>query len=113
MDAVVQKSSGWLFNKRGSFQKKFRKEIWKPAVDHQYFEMEKVVFNQSSDYRLSQKVACLSVPIQLWYAWSKNRNNKYINFIQNTSKRDLNEHETLKTDMWHEESGLFSIKEAS
>ena len=45
----------------------FIKEIWKPAVDHQHFEMAKVVINQSSEYRLSQKAAYLSVPIELWY----------------------------------------------
>ena len=69
----------------------FIKEIWKPAVDHQHFEMEKAVINQSSEYRLSQEAAYLSVPIELWYTWSKIRRNKYINFIRNLSKSDLEE----------------------
>ena len=67
----------------------FIKEIWKPAVDHQHFEMEKAVINQSSEYRLSQEAAYLSVPIELWYTWSKIRRNKYINYTRNLNKRLL------------------------
>ena len=37
----------------------FIKEIWKPAVDHQHFEMEKAGINQSSEYHPSQEAAYL------------------------------------------------------
>ena len=36
-------------------------------MDHQHFEIEKAVINQSSEYRLSQEAVYLSVPIELWY----------------------------------------------
>ena len=81
-------------------------------MDHQHFEMEKAVINQSSEYRLSQEAAYLSVPIELWYTWSKIRRNKYINYIRNLSKSDLEDHKTLKTDMWYDESDLSSVKKA-
>ena len=79
-------------------------------MDHQHFEMEKAVINQSSEYCLSQEAAYLSVPIELWYTWSKIRRNKYINYIRNLSKSDLEDHKTLKTDMWYDESDLSSVK---
>ena len=81
-------------------------------MDHQHFEMEKAVINQSSEYHPSQVAAYLSVPIELWYTWSKIRRKKYINFIPNLSKSDLEDHKTLKTDMWYEESDLSSVKNA-
>ena len=67
----------------------FIKEIWKPAVDHQRFEMEKAVINQSLEYGLSQEATYLSLPIELWYTWLKIRRNKYINYIRNLNKRLL------------------------
>ena len=81
-------------------------------MDHQYFEMAKAVINQSSEYRLSQEAAYLPVPIELWYTWSKIRRNKYINYIRNLSKSDLEDHQTLKTDMWYYKSDLSSVKKA-
>ena len=81
-------------------------------MNHQCFEMKKAVINQSSEYRLSQEAAYLSVPIELWYTLSKIRRNKYINFIRDLSKSDLEEHKTLKADMWYDESDLSSVKRA-
>ena len=54
-------------------------------------ESVKLLINQSSEYRLSQEAAYISVPIELWNTWSKIRRNKYINFIRNLSKSDLEE----------------------
>ena len=113
MDTVVQKSNLLGYSKKEDVSKIiFIKEIWKPAVDHQHFEMAKAVINQSSEYRLSQEAAYLPVPIELWYTWSKIRRNKYINYIRNLSKSDLEDHKTLKTDMWYDESDLSSVKKA-
>ena len=45
----------------------FIKEIWKAAVDHQHFEIEKSFVNQNSEYPPLQEASYLSVAIELWY----------------------------------------------
>ena len=50
----------------------------KLAVNHQKNEIEKAIINQSVEYRLAPGAQYLSVPVEVWYQWSKSYRQKYL-----------------------------------
>ena len=45
----------------------FVKYVWKSTVDNQSLEIERVLTNQSAEYRLSEEAQYLAIPTEVWH----------------------------------------------
>ena len=85
----AKKSISWLFQERRYYKISFVKYLWKSTVDHQSPETERVLTNQSAEYRLSEEAQYLAIPTEVWYQWSYEDRMKYIKFVRSLGKNDI------------------------
>ena len=107
----AKKSISWLFQERRYYIISFVKYIWKSTVDHQSPEIERVLTNESAEYRLSEEAQYLAIPTEVWNQWSYEDRMKYIKFVGSLGKNNIENQKTIDTVNWeNKESDLQPAK---